>query len=193
MHTSSSSALPGARPHPSVHGGIVVLRPALDAVPDATADDADEVVGTVPPSEIRAALLELFEIGPPVVSPHDEANPTWVEEHSDSTVELLELSEALSRVDASERAALVAEHIGVLAELCAHYRTVAGAGPHHGAGADQWCPLCIADPDSHAASLRHAIVWRTGELMDAIALYGAELLGGNTEAIGELLRGVYES
>src|SRR5690606_38558634 len=110
MHTSSSSALPGARPHPSVHGGIVVLRPALDAVPDATADDADEVVGTVPPSEIRAALLELFEIGPPVVSPHDEANPTWVEEHSDSTVELLELSEALSRVDASERAALVAEH-----------------------------------------------------------------------------------
>lgn len=183
---ASSNTRPGLRPHHSVHGGIVVLRPALDACTDDLGPPA-ATAPPEPPSELHATMLEMFEIGPPIVDPRDESNPTWVEEHSDDTVELLELSEALSRVDESERGALVAEHLAVLAELSTHHRTVTGSG--HTGGGEVWCPWCVADPESHAASLQYAIVYRTGELIDALTLYGAGILGDHADAVTELLRG----
>lgn len=189
MHASSSSR-PGVRPHLSVHGGIVVLRPALDALDTDTAvpAQAPPPPPAATPSELHSKMLEMFEIGPPTVAPQDEANPTWVEERGD-TVELLELSEALNRVNESERGALVAEHLAVLAELSAHYRTVTGSG--HTGGGDVWCPWCVADPESHSTSLQYAIVYRTGEFIDALTLYGAGVLGEHAAAVTELLRGGY--
>jgi hypothetical protein len=131
-------------------------------------------------SALRETLLELFEIGPPLVDPRDHAEPTWLVESGGEAVELLELGEALRRVDAAERPILVAEHLSVLDSLSSHWAVARAAGDGLLSEATvDWsymCSLCIADSESHAQSLALAIAWRTNELCDAIRLYGTGVL-----------------
>ena len=131
-----------------------------------------------PADELQAVFAECVQIGPPLVDPSDEAEPTWVQEHTDGGLELLALTEALWRVEPGERPGLVSEHLGAIAELVSHHRVAADMPLYEGQDRGPWCMLCVADPESHAASMAWAIVHRSGELVDALTLYGPSLLEG---------------
>lgn len=154
------------RAHPSSTGGVIALRsatPYVSNMSDVTEPEQD--------ASLRSRVLECVQIGPPIVDPRDETEPTWVDQQASDKVEILELAEALHRVNDAERNELIAEHVAALNELVTHHRSVSDI-TDHGVPGNPVCALCIADPGSHEASLALAIVWRTGELMDALALYG---------------------
>jgi hypothetical protein len=155
---------------------VVLLRPVLELDELEDPSQCGEVEHWQPADESQAVFAECVQIGPWLVNPADEAEPSWVQEHPSGELELLALTEALWRVEEDERGPVVAEHLGAISELVAHHRVAAELPLYDGQDLGPWCALCVADPESHAASLAWAIVHRSGELVDALALYGPVLL-----------------